>query len=212
MELRLSTSGVSAHASAPDRGRNAITAMAPVIASVDELNGRLRDDPFLGAGTIAVTAISAETASLCAIPGRCTIHLDRRLTTGETRESALAELRALPGVHPDDVQIAEYHERAYTGVPVEAEKTFPTWALAPEHPLVASGLKAVETALGRSNEAGAWTFSTNGVASAGRLGIPTIGIGPSDERWAHSVLDQCAVDDLVGAVAVYSALPALIRG
>jgi hypothetical protein len=43
-----------------------------------KLNTRLRDDPFLGKGTIAVTEIRSLSPSLCAVPGACSIHLDRR--------------------------------------------------------------------------------------------------------------------------------------
>ena len=71
------------------------------------------------------------------------------------------------------------------------------------------GRYRVEAALGRSNPGtGRWVFSTNGVASMGKLGIPTIGFGPGDERYAHTVAEQCPVQDLVDAVAWYASFPA----
>ena len=207
MEMSATTKGRSSHASAPERGDNAVTAIAPLVLEVSELNERLADDPFLGKGTIAVTKIECQTASLNAIPDAATIYLDRRLTAGESLESALKEVRSLRSAATATVEVLKYAEPAYTGLVRETDKYYPTWALDEDHPLVAAGVSASENALGVTPPIGKWTFSTNGVSSAGRLGIPTIGLGPSEERWAHTVLDQCPVDHLVKAMAFYAALP-----
>lgn len=212
MEISVQTRGTSAHASAPERGDSAVSAMAPIVLDVTELNERLADDAFLGRGTIAVTMIECETASLNAIPDSCTIYLDRRLTAGETLESAVKEVASLSSAKDAKVEVLDYARPAYTGLTLETEKYFPTWVLEPDHPLVTAGVAAGEAALGNTPEVDKWTFSTNGIASAGRLSIPTIGFGPSEERWAHSVLDQCPVDDLVASIAYYAALPAALAG
>lgn len=212
MEIAVQTRGTSAHASAPDRGDNAVAAMAPIVLDVTQLNDRLADDAFLGRGTIAVTMIECETASLNAIPDSCTIYLDRRLTAGETLESALKEVSSLGSAKGASVEVLDYARPAYTGLTLETEKYYPTWVLEPDHPLVAAGVAAGEAALGNTPDVDKWTFSTNGIASAGRLGIPTIGFGPSEERWAHSVGDQCPVDHLVASIAYYAALPAALAG
>jgi putative selenium metabolism hydrolase len=210
MEMMVTTEGISAHASAPERGRNAIGAMAPIVLEVSELNDHLADDDFLGKGTIAVTNIECESASLNAIPDACRIYLDRRLTRGETRESAVKEVESLSSVGGATVDVSGYNRPSYSGHVIETEKYFPTWVIEDDHPLVRAGLAAGEAALGSPPRLGKWTFSTNGVWSAGRLGIPTIGFGPSEERWAHTVLDQCPVDHLVASIAFYAALPAAL--
>ena len=56
-------------------------------------------------------------------------------------------------------------------------------------------------------QAGRWTFSTNGVSLAGLLGIPCVGFGPGKEKYAHSVDDQVEVAQLVKATAFYAAFP-----
>jgi putative selenium metabolism hydrolase len=209
MELVVTTRGESAHASAPERGRNAVTAMAPVVLEVDALNERLAHHEVLGKGSIAVSKIDCDTASLNAIPDRCRVFIDRRLTEGETRTSALEELERVVAER-GDVEVLTYSEPSHTGLVRTTEKYYPTWILDEDHPLVTAGVEAGARALGREPRIGRWTFSTNGVASAGRLGIPTIGFGPSEEKWAHSVLDQCPVDHLVKSIAYYAALPAAI--
>jgi putative selenium metabolism hydrolase len=97
-EFALHTSGRAAHASAPERGENAIYRMAPIVSQIEDLNARLAVDDFLGKGTVVVSKIEALTPSLNAVPDGCTIYLDRRLTIGETVASAREELEALPAV------------------------------------------------------------------------------------------------------------------
>jgi putative selenium metabolism hydrolase len=207
MEMAVTTKGLSAHASAPERGENAIAAMAPIVMEVTALNDRLATDDFLGKGTVAVTKIECETASLNAIPDKCTIYLDRRLTAGETVDSALEEVAKLAAVKNSEVEVLTYAEPSYTGLVQETDKYYPTWVLDETHPLVVAGVAAAQRALGSTPGIGKWTFSTNGVSSAGRLNIPTIGFGPSEERWAHTAADQCPVDHLVASMAFYAALP-----
>jgi acetylornithine deacetylase/succinyl-diaminopimelate desuccinylase-like protein len=55
-------------------------------------------------------------------------------------------------------------------------------------------------------------FSTDGVYTAGVAGIPTIGLGPGDEKLAHTVDDQVRLDDVFAAARVYAALAATLLG
>ena len=45
----------------------------------------------------------------------------------------------------------------------------------------------------------------------GKAGIPSIGFGPGDEIYAHTVEDQVPLKDVVDATGFYAILPALIR-
>lgn len=210
MEIKVSITGRSAHASAPERGDNAIARMAPLIAEITALNERLKPDDFLGKGTVAVTKVECETASLNAIPASCTIYLDRRLTAGETLESAVAEIESLPAAEGAQVSVLQYAEPSWTGLTLPIEKYYPTWLLEADDPLVVAAASAVETATGRTPAISKWVFSTNGVSSAGRLGIPTVGFGPGTEIHAHTTEDQCPIDHLVKAAAGYAAMPKAI--
>lgn len=208
-EFAIHTRGKAAHASAPDRGENAIYKMAPIAEQIEKLNERLAVDPFLGKGTVVLSKVECQTPSLNAVPDGCTIFLDRRLTIGESVESARAELEALPAVQDGEalVELLEYEGKAYTGLTLKTPKYFPTWVTPEEHLCVRAAVEAGQHALGRTPEVGRWVFSTNGVSSAGKLGIPTIGFGPANEIFAHSVEDQCPVDHLPTAAAWYAAFP-----
>ena len=211
MELKIDVSGVPCHASAPDRGENAIYKMIPIINGIGKLNLEgLLDDEFLGKGTIAVTDIECKTGSRNTVPDKCTIYIDRRTTVGEDKERCLSELQNIRGAEGAEVSILDYEAKSHTGFPVLYEKYFPTWCLDENHPLVLAGVKTVTEILGNKPEVGRWVFSTNGVSSMGRLGIPTIGFGPGEEKYAHTNEDQIKIDDLVSAIAFYAAFPAYI--
>jgi acetylornithine deacetylase/succinyl-diaminopimelate desuccinylase-like protein len=74
----------------------------------------------------------------------------------------------------------------------------------PDDPFLAVALAARRAALGPTAGAGRWTFSTNGVATCGLHGIPTLGFGPASEIHAHAPTDRCPVDHLGGAIAFYA--------
>ncbi|MGH9294740.1 MAG: YgeY family selenium metabolism-linked hydrolase [Acidimicrobiales bacterium] len=209
VEVAVRASGASCHASAPERGHNPVYDIAGVIGEIEELNGRLGRDDFLGPGTIALTKIECETPSLNAVPSTATLYVDRRLTLGESPEIALDELRALPAVQAigAEVSLLGYEKTSYSGMTLSSTKYFPTWVTEEGHVSVQAGVVAGTEALGRRPEIGHWVFSTNGCSSAGRLGIPTIGFGPGDEVHAHTAHDQCPTDDLVTSIAFLAAFP-----
>jgi len=96
---------------------------------------------------------------------------------------------------------------SYTGMRIERDKSFATWVTSENDISVQAGLATGRAALDRQLPVGSWVFSTNGVTSMGKLGIPTIGFGPADEVHAHTVHDQCPAGQLLEAVAWYSEFP-----
>ncbi len=214
MEMEVRTQGRSAHGSMPERGVNAVYKMAPIVADVERLNQRLgeRPDPFLGAGTVTISDIRATSPSLCAVADSCTIHLDRRLTKGETIESAVAEIEALPGVVAAGakVTVLDYAVAAWTGLVYPTKKYYPTWLLEESEPAVVAAIAAAGDALGAPGvtpRVSRWNFSTNGVASCGMFGVPTVGFGPGDEIWAHTPDDQVPIAHLAAAARFYALFP-----
>ena len=207
VELMVSTTGVSCHASAPERGENAVYKMAGIIRDIEKLNTRLRVDPFLGKGTIAVTSIECDTDSLNCVPYGCRIYIDRRLTMGEDRDLAVRQIKELPSMDSAEVEILRFRNPSYTGKTIETEKYYPTWVLPEDSPEVQNARECYRHLFGEEPEIGRWIFSTNGVSSMGQLGIPTIGFGPSEEEFAHTNQDKCSVEDLKKACAFYAAFP-----
>jgi putative selenium metabolism hydrolase len=217
VELAVTAKGRSAHAASNWLGDNAIYKLLPIIAGIRDLDSRLRTHDFLGKGTITVSDMRVSTPSLNAVPDEATIYIDRRLTFGETVESALAEVQAIiedhAGADRDDfmLRVLTYDAPSYTGFRLIQDKYFPPWALPEDHPLVQAALRTTELAFGRRTATGRWDFSTNGTYWVGHAGIPAIGFGPGDEVHAHTAQEQVRLDDVVAATYFYALLPALIQ-
>ena len=247
MEIRIDVKGVSCHGSAPERGDNAIYKMADILQDVRALNENDDADEteikglvkmlnpkynkdweearFLGRGTVTVSQIFYTSPSRCAVADSCAISLDRRMTFGETWESCLDEIRALPSVqkYGDDVKVSMYNydRPSYTGCVYEIECYFPTWAIPKDHKVTKSLENAYKALYGDQRIGAAetlemrqarpltdkWTFSTNGVSIMGRNNIPCIGFGPGAEAQAHAPNEKTWKQDLVTCAAVYAALP-----
>jgi len=208
MEMEVHTSGISCHGSAPERGENAVYKMAGIIADIEKLNERLAPRDPLGKGTVTISEIRSTSPSLCAVADGCTIHLDRRLTIDETEDTSIAEILALPAVQAADatVTVLDYAVPSYTGLTYPTRKYYPTWETPETEAPVQAAITAYHEAFEKEPEVGHWTFSTNGVATAGMHGVPTVGFGPGHEHFAHAPNEQTEVEHLVCCVAFYSAL------
>lgn len=249
MEIRIDVKGVSCHGSAPERGDNAIYKMADILQEVRALNEndaatdteikglvKMLDEAynkewkearFLGRGTVTTSEIFFTSPSRCAVADSCSVSLDRRMTAGETWESCLEEIRALPAVqkYGEDVKVSmyEYARPSWTGCTYPIACYFPTWVIPQDHKVTVALEEAYKNLYGDSRVGSQeteemrrarplvdkWTFSTNGVSIMGRNGIPCIGFGPGAEAQAHAPNEKTWKQDLVVCAAVYAALPTL---
>jgi len=208
LELRVTVHGRSAHASQPHLGENAVYAAARLVFGLELLAGQLGDDPFLGPGTMAVTEIRSQASSRNAIPDRCDLIIDRRLTLGETEAMALAEVQRVitrEGIRAE-VRVTEYTATSYTGYPCRAREYYAPWVIEEDHPLVTALARAAKAQLGKRPRVGHWQFSTEGAYTAGVAGIPTVGFGPGDPRQAHAPDEWVSLDDVCAAAEVYARL------
>lgn len=214
IELKVTAKGVSAHAASNHVGINAIYLLLPVIEGIRDLEPQLGDDPFLGHGKITVSDMKVQTPSINAVPDEAVIYIDRRMTFGESKEDAIAQVEALiPEESKERVKVEAlfYEEPSYTGFVFPVDKYFPAWALNEKHDLVQAGLEAREAIGLEFKPASKWSFSTNGIYWAGKANIPSIGFGPGDEVTAHTVLDSVDLSDVVKATEFYAILPSLIK-
>jgi putative selenium metabolism hydrolase len=205
-EFRVTAKGRSAHGASHWLGDNAVYKMASVLRALPDLDARLPSDPFLGRGSIVATHIESRESSFNAVPDRCSIILDRRLTVGETAERALTEVRALLPSADFEAEILRYSRPSYNGYIREVDQVFPVWALEEQHPFVRAGVAACR-ALGMDASTDKWNFSTNGTYWAGTAHIPSVGFGPGEETVVHMVDEHVRVDDVLRAAEWYALLP-----
>ena len=213
VELKITAKGKSAHAASNHLGDNAVYKLLPVIAGIRDLEPQLGDHPFLGHAKITVSDMKVSTASINAVPDEAIVFIDRRMTFGETKEQAIAQVKALvPEKDRGLITVEEmfYDDPSYTGFVFPVDKYFPAWALEEAHPLVQAGIAARRLSGLAEEPTGKWDFSTNGTYWAGKAGIPSIGFGPGDERLAHTAGEFVPLGEVVKATEFYALLPGLI--
>lgn len=96
MRATITTTGKSVHATNPNRGINAITAMSKVVLALEAYHNDLskRVHPMVGVPTCNVGVIAGGSTAN-AVPDQCVIKLDRRMIPREDPDVVQAELKAV---------------------------------------------------------------------------------------------------------------------
>ncbi len=112
MRATITTKGHSVHATNPDRGVNAINAMARIVLALEDYHLELakRSHPLVGVPTCNVGVIQGGSTAN-AVADQCTIRLDRRMIPGEDPKTVQQELEALLAnteIAPASAEISEF--------------------------------------------------------------------------------------------------------
>ena len=112
MRATVRTTGKSVHATNPDRGINAITAMARAVLALETYHQQLalRVHPLVGVPTCNIGVIhGGSTAN--AVPDSCAVYLDRRMIPGEDPAEVQREMQAViaaVAVAPAQISIGDF--------------------------------------------------------------------------------------------------------
>lgn len=199
----ITTNGISAHGSAPEKGDNAIYKMAKVLERIEEKQkefDRLEGEK----GSIVVSDIKARTASLNAVPDMCTIYIDRRLALGETEDKTNKEMESFVEGIDAKYEIYTAEGKSHTGNNVSLRVFLPAWEISKEHHLVQTAEKAYKEYFEEEASVFKLPFCTNGFATNGEIKVPTIVFGPGDLKLAHMKDEKCKLEDIFKTVVFYS--------
>lgn len=214
-ELVVEVHGVAGHASAPDRARNPLGALATLIPALEEFAAGLGFDPVLGRATLAPTRVETLPRSNNVIPDLARVTVDWRVLPGATADQVLSDLESflaprvrLPEGCRLEVRFNVDRQRTYTGLEEDRRLFTPGFLISPDHPVAAAAAATIERETGRRPALRPWQFATDGGQACGVHGVPTIGFAPGDERFAHTNRERL---ELASARAVYEAYPAVVR-
>lgn len=213
--MKITFTGLSVHASAPERGRNPHFAAARFLLDVKDLP--MASNPTFGASSVAPTLVQTDQTSGNVTPGTVSLYLDWRNVPGEGVEEILARLapilRASEAEVPGVTVTAEAVGRPVTSYTGHEATMPPTRAFEtpPDHPALLCAQRCLETTLGRPVEIGTWTFATDGGHLA-HHGITTIGFAPGEERFAHTIHDQVDLRKMHEALGGNAALALTLSG
>jgi succinyl-diaminopimelate desuccinylase len=199
--VEIRTAGASAHASMAHLGRNAIYAMADVIAALERHRFDAPAHPLLGTPTLSVGTVRGGTGSNV-VPDGCAIEVDVRSLPGQSVEGVVGELEAL---------LTEVR-RKRPALDARISRTLGRGAVetAPDAPLVGDVLAAVETVTGRRPVPTGVMYATDASVLVPALGVPMAICGPGHRELAHQTDEHVSITALEQAARIY-ALVALRR-
>ena len=204
-QIRIITNGISAHGSAPEKGKNAVYEMAEIIQRVEKLNERLSS---MGEnhGTIVLSDIKCESASLNAVPSECQIYLDRRLVLGETLDMVRKEMDELVKEKDARWEVGTLRQTSWNGGELVYEPMHDPWKIEKDAPLTKALNEAYKKVYGKyPDKYDFWDFGTNAITPVA-MGVPTIGFGPGEYKLAHMRDEHCSVEKIKDAMYVYAEL------
>jgi len=208
--IKVNLTGKTAHASMPDLGINSIESGAHFIESLHSSCSSLPSDPLLGNATITPISITCSPQGLPQLPDTCEILFDRRLIRHEQESHLLQQMESLINtlkeetrIHSGTVTIQEENLYCWTGKVLRVKDFFPSWVTEEDSREVILIKKALDYL---NPQCIFWEFSTDGVYTASKASIPTVGFGPGDWRCAHQPNECVNVKALEAAESGYTSI------
>lgn len=211
-ELLVETIGRAGHSAFPDTGVNAVEKMVALLPRLFRAPLPRPHVPVGSALLVATDIVSEPYPANSVIPEACRVTLDRRLLPQETPDSTLGPLQDVvreacredPTLRAT-VSIAETEFTTHRGRRLSGIKYAPGWFM-PEHTWIVTRAKAALSSVDLDPRVTSYLTCTNGSASAGERGIPTVGFGPGDDEQSHRTDEWVRLSSLRKAELAYTAL------
>ncbi|MEM1369024.1 MAG: M20 family metallopeptidase [Cyanobacteria bacterium P01_H01_bin.15] len=187
VRFEVRTKGITAHASMPDQGVNAVYKAARVVLQLQEFDFHINPHSILGKPTLNVGTISGGL-NINSVPDECVIGVDLRTIPGQDHEEIHQQLQTYLG---DDVEINLLNEVQSIATSEDDE-----W-IQSVFDLVAPYLKTKPVAKGA-------TFFTDASVFTPTFGNPpTIILGPGEPEMAHKTDEFCHISKIEESVEIY---------
>jgi acetylornithine deacetylase len=190
---KILTKGVAAHSAYPERGKNAIYAMAKVVDRLQQYAVALRavhPHPLLGTPSLSVGVIEGgQTVNI--VPDHCWIEIDRRTLPGEMAEDVLKPIHSLLSTL-EECEIQQPH-LSVAGMEV-----------AESSPIVQILKEAVTSVCGEAIVEAAHYATDAGIYNA--VGVPTVVFGPGNIARAHTEAEYVELEQLQQATTIIERL------
>jgi putative selenium metabolism hydrolase len=211
MKMSVIVKGRSCHASAPERGINALYKATDFITRIrNELVPLLPADQLYGKTSLTVTMIEVKPGAFNVVPDECRFAIDCRNTPNYPAEKLYGDLQAL--IKDQSEKDPDFKAGVLPTPLITGQKSFNGFYTDPKtFPVVEETESAIEGALGKAPKRKTWTFATDGKFYSW-LGIPVIGFGPGEEQFAHTAMDHVRVDDYLKTIEVYAAVARRVCG
>lgn len=197
----ITTRGVSAHSSQPEKGSSAIMHMARVLAALERYDAelRMRLHPLVGSPTLTVTMIQGGRGENL-VPDFCQVKVDRRTLPNEDPLVAWDELKRFLQSQPDLLEFT-----------VEVgEPELLNWGMElTEDNLAVRQVSVACQQVGLQPQIVGARY-TSDASFLMRSGIPSLLFGPGNIEQAHTTEEWVEIEQVVTAQKVFETLALLL--
>ncbi|MDQ3930976.1 MAG: ArgE/DapE family deacylase [Chloroflexota bacterium] len=216
IEIVVTITGKSVHASVPNSGINPLYSMSRFLLAVQNVTFEADpDNPDLGPTSIAPTLITTDQTSKNVVPGQCTVILDVRNSPVDSEEQVLERVREVLQSSLQDgatgtADVPDIVLTTYTGV-TRVLRGHGAFGVPADSPLTRDVLRIVSGALRRDVPTQMWKFATDAGYFV-KKGMKVIGFGPGYEHVIHTVDERISIDMMVEGMVACAALALELRG
>lgn len=196
--VEATTYGKTAHGSMPHLGVNAILHMMELVQRLRGWEHPFQPHPMLAPPTLSVNTVDGGIKTNV-IPDACHATIDMRTLPGQSHAEIMASLHALS----DDIARVVPDFRAE----FRAINDQPPVETPIDDPLIEAAQRAATASLGGPRPVRAATYYTDASVLQPPTGVPTLIVGPGEDALAHQPNEWVAVDALVAAARLFTAMP-----
>ena len=188
VRFEIRTNGVTAHASMPEQGINAVYKAAQAILQLQTFDFHVHPHPILGKPTLNVGTI-AGGLNINSVPDRCVVGVDIRTIPGQDHADIQQQLQDVLG---RDVDIKRLNEAQ-------------SIATDEHHEWIQSIFKLTEPYLKTRPVAKGATFFTDASVLTPAFGYPpTLILGPGEPEMAHKTDEFCKISKIEEGEEIYT--------
>jgi succinyl-diaminopimelate desuccinylase len=187
VRFEIRTKGITAHASMPEQGVNAVYKAAQAILKLQNFDFQIDSHSILGKPTLNVSTISGGI-NINSVPDRCAIGIDIRTIPGQNHSEIYQKLQTFLG---DEVEIELLNEAQSIATDEKNE-----W--------IQSVFEIVEPYLKTRPIAKGATFFTDASVLTPAFGYPpTVVLGPGEPEMAHKTNEFCHISKIEESMEIY---------
>jgi succinyl-diaminopimelate desuccinylase len=195
--LEIAASGKAAHGSMPEQGYNAIQAMHRIIEQLLRHEPVYTPHPLLDRPTINLGTIQGGS-KVNIVADRCLLGVDLRSVPGQDHATLTRDVQ----------QIVDTLKRDDPALQADVQVLIdrPPVTTAAEELLIQTALRVGEEIFGHAQTPKGMSYFTDASVLTPGLGVPTLILGPGDERLAHQVDERTELRSVLSAARFYVAL------
>lgn len=195
--LEITVTGKAAHGSMPEQGYNAVWAMYRLIERLLAYQPAYRAHRLLSPPTVNLGTIQGGIKTNV-VPDQCVLTADLRTIVGQDHSTVIQDVQGI-------IDTLRRQDPAFRAT-LRVVNDCPPVDTSTEEPLIQIALRVGREVFDRSLSPKGMSYFTDASVLAPRLRVPTLIIGPGDERLAHQANERTELSAVRMAARFYMTL------